>query len=241
MAVPYYGDFPTGHTGVVIPFNTFDSNDPSASVTMTNFINTDVHIHKNGSLTQRNSATGSGVAVDVDVDGITGNHWITIDLSDDDDVGFYAAGSEISVRIEGTTVDAGTINAWIGAFSIERAGGILATLKVLVTTVGAAGVGLTEAGGDGDHLTAINLPNQTMDITGSITGNLIGDVTGNVDGTVAGVTPEAAGVAPTATEIVDEWETQSQVDPTGFHVNVKEINSTSITGDGGTTEPFRPA
>lgn len=29
---------------------------------------------------------------------------------------------------------------------------------------------------------------------------------------------------PTAAAIVNEWETQSQADPTGFHVNVKEIN-----------------
>ena len=29
---------------------------------------------------------------------------------------------------------------------------------------------------------------------------------------------------PTATEVVDEWETQSQTDPTGFHVNLKEID-----------------
>lgn len=58
------------------------------------------------------------------------------------------------------------------------------------------GSGLTEAGGDGDHLTAINLPNQTMDIVGNITGNLsgsvgsvtgaVGSVTGNVGGNVAG-------------------------------------------------------
>jgi hypothetical protein len=68
------------------------------------------------------------------------------------------------------------------------------------------GTNLTEAGGNGDHLTAINLPNQTMDIAGNITGNLIGDVTGNVDGTVAGVTPEAAGVVPTAAEIQAEME-----------------------------------
>jgi hypothetical protein len=56
-------------------------------------------------------------------------------------------------------------------------------------------------------------------------------------------TPDAAGTAaalhattdgligalndPTATEIVDEWETQSQADPTGFHTNVLEINSSS--------------
>ena len=31
----------------------------------------------------------------------------------------------------------------------------------------------------------------------------------------------------TAAEIVDEWETQSQADPTGFHVNVLELNSVS--------------
>ncbi len=35
----------------------------------------------------------------------------------------------------------------------------------------------------------------------------------------------------TAEEIVDEWENQSQADPTGFHVNVKEINGTSQTAN----------
>lgn len=39
------------------------------------------------------------------------------------------------------------------------------------------------------------------------------------------VVPDAAGVAPTATEIVDEFETQSQANPTGFHVNMMEANS----------------
>jgi hypothetical protein len=57
------------------------------------------------------------------------------------------------------------------------------SLTTLITTVGVAGVGLTEAGGDGDHLTAINLPNQTMDIVGNITGNLSGSV-GSVTGAV---------------------------------------------------------
>lgn len=42
--------------------------------------------------------------------------------------------------------------------------------------VGSNGSGLTEAGGTGDHLTAINLPDQTMNITGNITGNLSGSV-----------------------------------------------------------------
>lgn len=64
------------------------------------------------------------------------------------------------------------------------------------------GTNLTEAGGDGDHLTAINLPNQTMDITGSLSGS-VGSVAGNVDGlvtgTVAGKTPSEAGDAMTLT------------------------------------------
>ncbi len=33
----------------------------------------------------------------------------------------------------------------------------------------------------------------------------------------------------TATEIVDEWETQSQADPTGFEVNVKEVGDSAIS------------
>jgi len=40
--------------------------------------------------------------------------------------------------------------------------------------------------------------------------------------------PDAAGTAPTAAAIVNEWETQSQADPTGFHVNVLELNGSAI-------------
>lgn len=58
----------------------------------------------------------------------------------------------------------------------------------------ANGSQFTEAGGTGDQLTAINLPNQTMDIVGSITGNLsgsVGSVTGAV-GSVVGDTKQTA-------------------------------------------------
>jgi hypothetical protein len=34
-----------------------------------------------------------------------------------------------------------------------------------------------------------------------------------------------------AAEVVDEWETQSQADPTGFHVNVLEVNGTAQTAN----------
>lgn len=55
----------------------------------------------------------------------------------------------------------------------------------LGTNLGELGANATEAGGTGDHLTAINLPDQTMNITGNITGNVsgsVGSVTGNVGG-----------------------------------------------------------
>jgi hypothetical protein len=37
------------------------------------------------------------------------------------------------------------------------------------------------------------------------------------------------GTPPTAAAIVNEWESQSQADPTGFHVNVIEVNGTAQT------------
>jgi hypothetical protein len=134
MSVPYYGDIAEDAT-IYIPFNTFTSNDPSASSTITNLINTDIHIHKGSgassstlSATQRNSA--NGITVNVDFDSITGNHVVTIDTSENTSpAGFYVTGNEYFVRMEGTTVDGATINAWIGSFSIERAGGSLALLK----------------------------------------------------------------------------------------------------------------
>lgn len=113
--VPYFGDYDTTET-VVIPFNTFSSDDPSASVTITNLAAADVEIHKDGSTTQR--ASDNGVTVTIDFDSITGNHIVAIDLSDNSDAGYYSAGSRYQVRMEGTTVDGATINAWIGAFSI---------------------------------------------------------------------------------------------------------------------------
>jgi len=117
MSVPYYGDFAAGAT-VYIPFNTFDSNDPSASVTMTDFANTDVHIHKNLGLTQRNNA--AGITVDVDVDAIAGCHGITIDTADNTVADFWVSGADYQVRIEGVTVDAATLNPFVGAFSLEN-------------------------------------------------------------------------------------------------------------------------
>ena len=115
--ISYLGDFAEDDT-VYIMFNTFSSDDPSASCTITNFINTDVHIHKDDGLTQRNNA--AGITVSVDFDGITGSHMVKIDTSDNTVAGFWVVGHEYFVRIEGTTIDGATINAVVGQFSIQN-------------------------------------------------------------------------------------------------------------------------
>ena len=121
--INYYGDYPEDHTHVQIPFNTFTSDDPSASVTITNLADADIKVHKDGHVDQ---IVTDGASVVINFDSITGNHLITIDTSVD---AAYATGHEYQVRIEGTTVDGAIINAWVGSFSIERAGGVLALIK----------------------------------------------------------------------------------------------------------------
>ena len=84
--------------------------------------------------------------------------------------------------LTGTALPAAVADA-AGGVPVSDAGGLdLDTQLATADQIGAAGVGLTEAGGDGDHLTAINLPNQTMDITGNLSGS-VGSVTGHTNQT----------------------------------------------------------
>jgi len=137
--IPYIGDFAEDET-VYHYFNTFDSNDPSASVTITNLVDADLKVHKDGGTTQ---ATVDGATISIDFDTITGTHLVTIDTSAD---AFYATGSDYMVRMEGTTVDAGTINAALFTFSIQNrysAGALRPTTAgrtLDVTATGAAGI-----------------------------------------------------------------------------------------------------
>ena len=109
------GMVPPGST-VRIPFHTFDSNDPTASVTTSGFAASDIEIFKDGSTTQR--ASDSGYTATTDFDGITGTHLLVIDLADNTTAGFWAAGSEYLVQVSSVTVDGATINFWAGRFRI---------------------------------------------------------------------------------------------------------------------------
>jgi len=110
---------------VWIPVNTYTSDDPAASVTATTWLNTDCHVHKDGGTTQR--ASSAGETLSIDYDSVAGNHLLEIDTADNTTANFYEAGSTYHVRIEGATVDAGNVNAWIGTFQIGYPNAILNT------------------------------------------------------------------------------------------------------------------
>lgn len=147
----YKGEFPVNHPFVLLEFNTYD-NDQSSPSSAVGFTSADVRIYKNGGTTQRSSA--SGITVSTDFDGIVGFNLVVIDLSDNDDAGFYEAGAEYSVGIADLTVDSIPARKWIGSFTIgHRWGAKIRQTGVVVTdggnTASAFQVNLTQT--DSDH------------------------------------------------------------------------------------------
>ena len=121
---------------VYIPFATYDSNDPSASVTITGLAVTDIEVLKNLGTTQRASDSGYAL-VDtdgIDIDGVTGIHGFTIDLSDNTTAGFWAAGAHYTVVVASITVDAATINFIPVTFRIGYPDALLNTTIATLAT-----------------------------------------------------------------------------------------------------------
>lgn len=94
------------------------------------------------------------------------------------------------------------------------------SLEAIRDNTGTAGAGLT----------AIDLPNQTMDITGNITGNLSGSV-----GSVTGLTASDVGAIKAKTDSLNFGVT-GKVD-----ANVTHVNETEVTGDGSLGNEWGPA
>jgi len=103
-------------TTIYIPFSTYDSNDPTQSVTITGLATTDIEVYKNGGTTAR--ASDSGYAL-LGTDGVdeygTGIHGFSIDLADNTTSGFYVAGAQYWVVVASITVDGGTTVNFIAA------------------------------------------------------------------------------------------------------------------------------
>jgi hypothetical protein len=158
--IPYVGDFAEDET-IYHYFNTFSSDDPSASVTITNLVDADLKVHKDGGTTE---ATTDGATITIDFDTVTGTHLVTIDSSAD---AFYATGSDYMVRMEGTTVDGGTINAALFTFSIENrysAGALRPTTAGRTLDVTAGGTAGIDWGNIENVTTTVGFTNTTVGI-----------------------------------------------------------------------------
>ena len=114
----YLGDFVYGAT-IYVPFNTFDSN--GASVTISGLATTDIEVYKNGSMTQRASDNGFTLldTDGIDIDSTTGIHGFSIDTSDNSTAGFYAPGNEYFVIVNSITANTQTVRM-VFSFSIEN-------------------------------------------------------------------------------------------------------------------------
>lgn len=130
----YLGDYAVNAV-VDLIWSTFDA----AGASITRATDGSIRIYKNNSATQRSSS--AGITDTEDFDSLTGIHHLRIDLSDNTDAGFYAAGSEYFVVLVGAVIDGETVNAVLAQFSIENRG--VAAAKQLVALDFAADI--TEA------------------------------------------------------------------------------------------------
>lgn len=113
---------------IYIPFETFGNTSP-APITITGLATSDIKVFKNGSTTERASASGFTL---LDTDGIdfgslTGIHGVSIDLSDNATADFWTAGGKYFVVIGDITVDSLTMRFIPVMFEIGYSGAILDT------------------------------------------------------------------------------------------------------------------
>jgi hypothetical protein len=153
-------------TTLYVPFHTFDSNDPSASVTITGLAGTDIEIYKNGSTTQRASDTGYSLldTDGIDFDGITGIHGFSIDLSSNATAGFFTAGAQYWVVVSSVTVDAATVNFVAATFRIGYPDAILNTTIATLSSQ----TSFTLTAGSADNSAYVGCPVIVHDIASAI-------------------------------------------------------------------------
>jgi len=236
--IPYLGDFLEDDT-VYIGFNTFSSDDPSASVTITNLADADLKVHKDGAIAQ---LVTDGATIAIDYDGITGNHLATIDTSAHAD---YAVGSDYHVRMEGTTVDGATINAWIGCFSIENRSVTRAAVSDIKSALVVTDAVVDTIYSDTTHLHSDSIKvESSIDVVESRASQIISDTTHIHSDTIV---IEAFGTPPTVAAIADGvWDELTTdhiaVNTFGQRLSVSETGtaaaatSTTLTLDAGSSE-----
>lgn len=128
----YLGDFPTGAT-VYFKFPTSSAagarTDPNSA-----WETNDVRVYKDAGTAERTSQ--AGYTVTSTFDSMTGITHVSIDLSDNTDAGFYAAGHDYQVVLyPDETVDGQNVADPIAHFSIQNRYGPAAILALLPTAL----------------------------------------------------------------------------------------------------------
>ena len=207
----YNGDYAVGQE-VTIWFNTFASG---ASITMTTFIDTDVHIHKDDSLTQRNDAAG------VEVDNTVND--------------FYEARHDYAVRIEGATVDGNLINPVVGTFSIANrriAGEMCASSIEGLTDQNTFTLTAGEASADNNAYT-----NCICIVTDQTT--RIQKAVGHISGYTGATREVQLHDSPLATGYTIAVGDSVEIFATSAFANVGSINDTNVIGIGTSGDKWR--
>jgi len=229
MALParasYVGEYAVGETAVCGFFNTYQ---PSTGASFT-LASEAVDVYKGSSATQ--DADDSGLTIDDDFDGVTGFHLVCVDTSADGT--FYSAGDNFTVVLTAGTVDSVSVaGTAVLSFSLAQSSSFarlgapagasvsadIAAIEGQTDDIGAAGAGLT----------AIDLPNQTMDITGTLTTVSTATAVTTVNGLAAGVVTAAAvanGAIDAATFAGDvDAEVLSYIVDDATRIDASELN-----------------
>lgn len=227
-----FGNVPA-NTVLPIPFASYTGS-TGASSTISGLAVTDIEVYKGTSMTQRSSDNGYALmdTDGIDIDGITGINGFSIDLSDNTDAGFYAAGSYYWVIVSAITVDSQTVNFVAATFRIVSAEGTagvpvadavrwnnLATVELpLVPTTAGRKLDVSaggEAGIDwaniGSPTTSVALTGTTIAVTQKVDVDTIktnpvvngGTVTFPTNATLASTTNITAGTITTVTNLTN--------------------------------------
>lgn len=169
----YLGSYNTSST-VRFMFTTHDT-DGAAVAPSSAFEAADIRVYKDGSATQR--ASEAGYTMTSPFDSVTGLHAVAIDLSDNTDAGFYAAGSEYAVvLVPDETVDALAVVRVLAYFSIERVVKVnvtqwLGQAVAAVTTNGVPEVDVTHIAGSAVSTSSAQLGVNVVNAAGTAWGS----------------------------------------------------------------------
>lgn len=111
--IPYIGDFAVNST-----LRYFYASNAAAGASAARTTAGAYRVYKNISTTERTSS--AGITDFSGFDSVTGLNAVTIDLSNNTDAGFYAAGNDYVVVLVGAVVDSQTINVPLFQFSIAN-------------------------------------------------------------------------------------------------------------------------